>query len=258
MIGFLRWVEFDCIWIGFILRTYDLEWSSPPMNRRIVLVGVFLLTVVTMTIPFWPTAAQEAHTGKRKVQKTDAQWQRQLTRMQYAVTRLKATEPAFTGKYANTHTKGIYECVCCGAELFNSAAKFESGTGWPSFFKPINPKRIDTAIDHEMPGEVRTEVMCMDCGAHLGHVFNDGPEPTGLRFCLNSAALKLVPTSAPTTTKKTTKTAKGKAKTSAKSADSETKAESASENDKPKETAKDQGPEKEKPADPEKPKDDPK
>ena len=117
------------------------------MNRRIMLVGVSLLTALAMMVPFWPTSAQEPPAKKRKVQKTDAEWAKLLTRGQFAVTRRKATEPAFTGKYANTHTKGIYECVCCGAELFDSDTKFDSRTGWPSFYAPINGENVATEDD---------------------------------------------------------------------------------------------------------------
>ncbi len=151
--------------------------------------------------------AQEAPAQGRKVVKTDAEWRKMLTPMQYQVTRHKATEPAFSGRYANTHTKGTYICVCCGAPLFNSQTKFESGTGWPSFFRPISPKAVDTAPDFET-GERRIEVMCNDCGAHLGHVFDDGPPPTGLRYCMNSASLKLLPATAGSTKKGSTSKAK--------------------------------------------------
>ncbi len=140
----------------------------------------------------------------RKVVKTDAEWRKLLSQTQYLVTRRKATEPAFSGKYATSHGKGVYACVCCGAGLFSSRAKFNSGTGWPSFWQPLNPKNIDTAVDNSM-AETRIEVMCNDCGAHLGHVFEDGPPPTGLRFCINSASLKLIPDTA----KATAKTKKG-------------------------------------------------
>jgi peptide-methionine (R)-S-oxide reductase len=124
------------------------------------------------------------------VNKTDAEWRKVLTRAQFAVTREKMTEPAFSGRYATGHFRGTFLCVCCKAELFSALHKFDSGTGWPSFFRPMNEKSLQTAID-DSAGEPRMEVMCRRCGAHLGHVFNDGPPPTGLRFCINSLSLVL-------------------------------------------------------------------
>ncbi len=125
-----------------------------------------------------------------KVTKTDAEWRQQLSDEEYQVTRKKGTEPAFTGKYWNTQKHGVFECVCCGEPLFDSATKFDSGTGWPSFSAPLDDSRVEIETD-ESYGMVRTEVMCRKCEAHLGHVFPDRPKPTGLRFCINSAALKL-------------------------------------------------------------------
>lgn len=140
------------------------------------------ICIILMSIIF--TASAQKYT----VTKTDAEWRKQLTAEQYQVTRKKGTERAYSGAYWDNHQKGIYKCVCCSQELFSSTTKFESGTGWPSFWQAIKKTNVEELTDNSY-GMERTEVNCSRCGAHLGHVFDDGPKPTGLRYCMNSASL---------------------------------------------------------------------
>lgn len=128
--------------------------------------------------------------GDSKIAKTDEEWRLELTPEQYQITRLSGTERPFTGKYHDSKDSGTFHCVCCGTPLFNSGEKYDSGTGWPSFWQPVTEDAVETRVDRAH-GMVRNEVVCARCDAHLGHVFPDGPPPTGLRYCMNSASLDL-------------------------------------------------------------------
>ena len=165
-------------WLGS--RTSAVANSNPSDDKETVTV-----------IQFSDAGRKLGPVQVKKVHKTDAEWQQLLTPLQFDVTRRAGTERAFTGQYAELHDKGLYRCICCDNALFSSDTKFESGTGWPSFWAPIAKENVRKSVDLSL-GMSRDEITCTECEAHLGHVFDDGPQPTGLRYCMNSASLKFV------------------------------------------------------------------
>lgn len=163
------------------------------MNRRLFLRSSLSLAAVAALsrVSFAFQGKEGADLPFERVVRTDAEWKRVLTPEQYLVTRQKGTEAPFSSPLNKVHARGVFECVSCGLPLFSSETKFDSGTGWPSFYAPIDKRHVREEIDSSL-SETRTEVLCARCDAHLGHVFDDGPEPTGLRYCMNGVALKFV------------------------------------------------------------------